>query len=679
MSLDLSRFHATFMAESFAGLDAMEADLLKLERGERSAETMHAIFRVVHSLKGAAGTLGFDRIADFSHHLESLLDGLRNDRLSVDSGTVSVLLQSVDVLRGLLGVAQDGSAADEAAVDSVRARVIELGKGGGGPSQPVALQARSDSTQQRYSIRFRPNARFFQSGDDPLRLLRELSTLGECRVQADIGSLPELEELDPELSYLAWRIELTGPASRSEVEEVFAWVDGDSEVHIQTLDTIDPWGGEASPAPAESVKPWGRRAADHIQEDARGAESAAMARASTLQVSTEKVDALVNLVGELVITQTMLKQCGEEFSMDRLEQLRTALASLERNTRDLQQSVLAIRMLPVSFLFGRFHRLVRDVAMALGKKAELKISGESSELDKTVIEKLFDPLTHLLRNALDHGIETPQQRLAAGKVEIGTIHLHAEHRAGSIEIEVRDDGRGIDHARVRAKALHAGLIDAGEEMSQERVLELLFAPGFSTAEQISDVSGRGVGLDVVRQNIASLGGAVEVSSALGKGTSFRIRLPLTLAIVEGMFVQAGEHTYVLPLAFIIECMQAGEGAVKPISGRGLVVEVRGEYIPIVDLASVLGLRHPTSLDNGVLVLLEAEQRKVALVVDSIVGQDQVVIKSLEANYQKVAYVAGATILGNGRVALILDANALARASDARRPVASGSAARALTT
>jgi two-component system, chemotaxis family, sensor kinase CheA len=651
MAIDLSRFHATFINESFAGLDSMEADLLSLEQGERDPKLLQSIFRVVHSIKGAAGSLGFDQIADFSHHLESLLDDLRNGRARVDTETTTLLLQSVDVMRRMLTAVQSGSKLEDEMVGAVRARVeTHRNAAAAAGHEPVARAAAAQEARPAsYRIQFKPNPRFFQSGDDPLRILRELSNLGEYRVELDATALPALEEMDPELSYLAWDITLKTTLARGEIEEAFAWAAEDAHLKIeQEASTATP-----RIAADQDLSSRGRRAMDR-EENA--SEAAAQARANTLQVSTEKVDALVNLVGELVITQTMLKQSGERVGMVSPEELQAALAQLERNTRDLQEAVLAIRMLPVSFLFGRFHRLVRDVGMSLGKKVDLSISGEGSELDKTMIEKLFDPLTHLVRNAIDHGMESPAERAAAGKPEMGTIFLHAEHRAGFVEIEVRDDGRGINLEKVRAKATKLGLLALDARPDSDDLIDLIFASGLSTADKVSDV---------VRENIAALSGSIEVTSISGRGTSFRIRLPLTLAIVEGMFVEVAQQTLVLPLAFIVECMQPERETIKSISGRGLVIEVRGEYFPIVELGTVLKSEGAATLDRGVLILVEAEHRKIALLVDGVAGQGQVVIKSLEANYQKVPYIAGATILGDGRVALILDAGALARTVGAK--------------
>ena len=665
MAIDLARFNATFLAESFSGLDSMEADLLEIERGSSDPELLQAIFRAVHSIKGGSGSLGFDAIADFSHQLESLLDKLRSGQVEPNRELVNLLLRSVDIERSLLGEVQNGVGIDMSAVEQLKNEIaqwhsrlttIELPK-----TEAIIGQAMT------YRVEFKPHRGFFLSGNDPVRILRELASLGEVETHCDVGQLPPLAEIDPEASYLTWTCRLHTAHTFDAVREVFAWVTDDCDLSIQAIPDLGKLPRpQRGPVPnphsidrRDDGHGLGRRASDRVTMDLATNDMGA-SRPQTLQVTAEKVDGLVNLVGELVITQTMLKQSIEHFDMSRLAQLQATIALFERNTRELQQAVLAIRMLPVSFVFGRFHRVVRDISMALGKKIALEISGENSELDKSVIEKLFDPLTHLVRNALDHGLETPEERQRAGKPEVGTLRLHAQHRGGDIEIAVRDDGRGLDAEKIAAKARGLGLIASDETLDAQRAQQLIFLSGFSTADRVSDLSGRGVGLDVVRENIAALGGRVEVTSTPGQGTLFLIRLPLTLAIVEGMFVQVGADTFVLPLTFITECMQSNEQMVKRIAGQGMVVEVRGEYLPVVELRRICNIADGMEIGKGVFVMMEADNKRVALLVDALIGQDQVVIKSLETNYRRVDHLAGATILGDGRVALILDANSIVR-------------------
>jgi two-component system, chemotaxis family, sensor kinase CheA len=665
MAIDLARFHATFLAESLSGLDSMEADLLELERGSRDPELMQAIFRTVHSIKGGSGSLGFEAIADFSHHLETLLDEMRSGKLEPGREIIDLLLRSVDVERSLLGEVQNGVGIDMVPVEQLKNEIVNWQL----DSNPSAVPSQNTVSGQltTYIIDFKPHRGFFLSGNDPIRILRELATLGDFESECDASLLPSLAAIDPESSYLSWNCRLRTIHTIEAVREVFAWVTDDCDLSIQALPELDElpaFMAELKPNAADTERrsddhALGRRASDRVTMDLASNEIVS-ARPQTLQVTAEKIDGLVNLVGELVITQTMLKQNIDNFDMSRLGQLQGTVALLERNTRELQQAVLAIRMLPVSFVFGRFHRMVRDIGMSLGKKIALNISGENSELDKSVIEKLFDPLTHLVRNALDHGLETSEERINAGKPEIGTLSLHAQHRGGHIEIHVHDDGRGLDPEKIAAKARALGLIAADEVLDAQRAQQLIFRSGFSTADRVSDLSGRGVGLDVVRENITSLGGRVEVTSAPGQGSTFLIRLPLTLAIVEGMFVQVGLDTFVLPLAFITECMQSNDSAIKRISGQGMVVEVRGEYLPVVELRRICNIADGLDVGKGVFVLMEADSKRVALLVDTLLGQDQVVIKSLETNYRKVDHLAGATILGDGRVALILDANSIVR-------------------
>jgi two-component system chemotaxis sensor kinase CheA len=548
----------------------------------------------------------------------------------------------------MLVAAQDGSEVDARATAAWRQRLQDWIVS---PEPPASAAVSRGASESVYSISFRPHRELFRSGNDPLRLFMSLAALGGLEATVDAADLPAAAVFDPEQCYLAWRLTLTTAAPREEIEDILDWVSDCCDLDIRQDGVRSAGEPRIDHAPA--------RAPDEASPDQR-MEAAGGFRSNSLHVDTGKVDELVNLVGELVITQTMLKQIGANFDPDRLPQLQSALGQLERNTRDLQQRVMAIRMLPVSFAFGRFERLVRDLSQQLGKQVRLEITGEQSELDKTVIEKLIDPLTHLVRNALDHGIEAAEERVQNGKPATAVVKLHAEHKGGNIIVEVSDDGRGIDHEKVCAKARQLGLIGADAEPRGDELTRLIFLPGFSTAGSVSDLSGRGVGLDVVYRNITELGGALRVDTHPGQGTAFTIQLPLTLAIVDGMSVAVGEHTYIIPMSFILECLQPESRSIKTVAGHGCVVEVRGQYLPILDLGKLLGIASARGTEDGILLLLEANGKKFALLVDALLDQDQVVIKSLEANFRKVAYVAGATILGDGRVALILDANALMR-------------------
>lgn len=673
MSIDLTRFYESFFIESLESLDASESGLLALEKEEATPERLNAIFRGLHSIKGAAGSLGFTALADFTHHVEGVLDKLRQGRIEPDKEALDVLLGCVDYSRALVGAARDGRHVDSDRAGILIERLGELDSASRQhdavvapllPAQlPNAPEAPTLPKQTRFSIRFEPAPTFFQNGNDPLRLLKVLDGMGTLAVKADTSRLQNLPAFDAESCYVSWSIELTTASSRAEVEEVFAWVLDDCTLAIEEA-VVQP-ASPPKPPPAPLPE---RRRDDRRQTDRRAGSRRAgddvpdEVRADRLHVSRDKVDDLINLVGELVITKTMLKQSVAGLDERAISRLESVLIQLERNTRDLQDRVMSIRMLPVNHAFGRFSRLVRDVSQRLGKKVELEITGEQSELDKSVIEKLVDPLTHLVRNALDHGIEPPDQRAAIGKPETATLKLHAEHKGGHIEIVVSDDGRGIDVARVAAKGRSAGLVREDEDVSLERACELIFEPGFSTAESINELSGRGVGLDVVRKNILALSGGIKIETVPGKGTAFVIRLPLTLAIIDGMTVTVGDDTYIVPMAFIAECLQPDLAALKSVAGRGMLIELRGQYLPLLKLGDLIESAQAADYTNGLLLVLEADGNRIALLVDALVGQEQVVIKSLESNYRKVSYIAGATILGEGRVVLILDVGALVRAA-----------------
>ncbi|MBA2689810.1 MAG: chemotaxis protein CheA [Burkholderiales bacterium] len=661
MAIDLSRFHDSFFTESLQGLDATETELLALENDGPTSERLNAIFRGVHSIKGGSGSLGFSAIADFTHHVEGALDRLRMGTLSADSETLDCLLDCVDYSRSLVLAARDGKPVDADRAQDLLGELDSLtnteSTAQASAQQPVKLPV------AKYHIHFEPSADFFRSGNDPLRLLQLLDELGEMNAKVDVSRLLA-ESFDAESCYLAWNIELSTSASRSEIDEIFSWVQGDCKLTIEALAPPETpqVAEERARVDSERLAEDRRRRLDRRVAARRSGEGDLLGelRAESLQVSRDKVDDLINLVGELVITRTMLKQSVGSLGEESAARLEATLAQLERNTRDLQESVMAIRMLPVSHAFGRFGRLVRDVSQHLGKLVQLEISGEHSELDKMVIEKLVDPLTHLVRNALDHGIEPPEARRSAGKPETATLKLHAEHRGGHIEILVSDDGRGIDLARVEEKAREMGLLGEAEVINPERLRECIFEPGFSTAAEVNDLSGRGVGLDVVRKNILALSGTIKVESSPGLGTAFLIRLPLTLAIIDGMTVTVGADTYIVPMACIIECLRPDPRALKSVAGRGVLLEVRGEYLPLLKLGDLTGVADAAPFESGLLLVLEADGHPVVLLVDALLGQDQIVIKSLENNYRKIPHIAGATILGEGNVVLILDVGALAR-------------------
>ncbi|MFP5307230.1 MAG: chemotaxis protein CheA [Gammaproteobacteria bacterium] len=673
MTIDLGRFHQTFFEESFEGLDAMESALLRLSPESVDGETINGIFRAAHSIKGGAATFGFGAVATFTHLLETLLDEMRSGRRATAATEIDVLLRAVDVLRALLNAARDGGSADEAAVQRLSDELCTLLSSAVSEPDAAAQPKAGDGPSRRWRIRFVPQPQLFASGNDPLRILRELARLGTTTVECDDSRLPALADADPTACCLAWTIGLEGDCPREAITEAFAWVEDECELLIEEAGTRDSGLGtrEDAGAPAQqspSSGPQlkvvaGGRAEPLVERRAapRSTES------GSIRVATEKIDALINLVGELVITEAMLQQLAATLDPMTNEKLLAGLSLLDRNTRQLQEAVMSTRMLPVDFVFSRFPCVVRDLAARLGKQVRLQTVGESTELDKSVIERIADPLTHLVRNAIDHGIESPAERRAAGKDETGTIRLSAAHQGGHIVIEVSDDGRGLDRARILAKAQERGL-PAPESMSDEEVWRLIFAPGFSTAETVTDVSGRGVGMDVVKKNVDALSGSIDVVSAYGHGSRITVRLPLTLAILDGMSVRVGGEVLIVPLSSVVESLQPLPEQVKTVANQGRVVRVRNEYVPLLALHELLGLKAAVREPHrGILVIVEAEGRKLAMLVDELVGQQQVVIKSLETNYRRVPCMSGATILGDGRVALILDVTELVRSSN--RPAA----------
>ena len=652
MSMDLQRFHATFFEESREGLDAMEAGLLALESGQQDPEIINSVFRAAHSIKGGAGTFGFDAIAALTHVLETLLDELRAGKRALEPAAVDAMLSSVDVLRALLREAEHGQPADPQAVAAVKAR-LEAVLSGQAPSAAAPVAAKVDDTPEAWQIGFVPAPSLFMSGNDPLRIIRELEHLGSLQVAARLDRLPGFNQLDPLEAHLAWDLGLVGKVPRSKIEDTFAWVVDDCELDIRpaappSLATSAP----AAAAPAAAV------AAAPAAPAAAAAPAATSEAETSIRVAVEKVDALINLVGELVITQAMLKQVSHALDPVHAEQLFAGLDLLERNTRDLQEAVIGVRMLPVDAVFRRIPRLVRDLSSRLGKHVRLRTIGEGTELDKGLIEKIADPLVHLVRNSIDHGLEMPDVRRDAGKDETGTITLAASHQGGHIVIEVSDDGRGLNRDKILAKALERGLA-VPDNPTDAQVWDLIFQPGFSTADAVTDLSGRGVGMDVVRRNIQALGGEVQLESRAGNGTRVLIRLPLTLAILDGMTVAVAGETVILPLAYVLEALQPQPEDVRSMAGEGRVLRVRGEYLPILSLSEYYGFGRRTN-DDSLVVVVEGDGQKIALEVDELVGQQQVVVKNIENNYRRISGVSGATILGDGRVALIVDIGGLVR-------------------
>lgn len=688
-SIDLSRFHQSFFEESFENVQMMESLLVELDPETVDADTINSIFRAAHSIKGGAGTFGFPAIAAFTHHLETLLDRVRAGKQALESRLVDLLLRSTDVVQSLLRAARDGAELDQPAIDAVRTELERVASG-----EPAAVEAAAESVAEAtaplgYRIRFVPDRTLFRSGNDPLRIVAALGALGSLRCSFDLQAIPAFDVLDPLDCHFDFSIELRGDAGDAEVRDVFAWVEDECRLELQPINadslgaeppmaappirasaagtggTPAPAAVSSTPAPESAVAPAGAPAAAKVTSLAKaaaGAGAAAAPEVASIRVGTDKIDALINLVSELVITQAMLEEGSRGLEPMQHERLLNGLQQLASHTRLLQEAVMSTRMVPIETVFSRYPRMLRDLAARLGKEVRLDTVGEGTELDKSIIEKITDPLTHLVRNAIDHGIERIDDRIAAGKPAAGTLTLRAQNMGGQIVINVSDDGRGLDRDKLIAKARERGM-SVSDTMSDAEAWQLIFMPGLSTAEQVTDVSGRGVGMDVVKQNIRALGGEVELNSQLGKGTTVTIKLPLTLAIVDGMSVAVGNEIFILPLGNVIESLQPRSEDVRPVAGAGRVVQVRNEYVPLVELGQWFTVPDArcTAVD-GIVVIVESDGRKLALLVDELVGQQQVVIKNLQSNYRRVSCVSGATILGDGRVALILDVPDLVRAT-----------------
>jgi two-component system, chemotaxis family, sensor kinase CheA len=673
MSLDLTQFHEAFYEESFEAIGSMEESLLKLDVGAPEPELVNTIFRVAHSIKGGAATFGFSEISSFTHTLETLLDELRAQRMQVTVGLMDLLLKSVDVMRDMLRAQRARKPIDAQRVADLQfdleLAVAQKAVVAAAPAATAAVDgAAARQPVQGFAIRFKPMLHLLARGNDPLRIFGELRQLGELHVQVQTGALPSLERLDPENCHLAWTLELETMAPRAAVAEIFDWAEGDCELAIEPLAAAAPASARAGVGDAQTLAVIAESGPPPAEDrQGRAGETPRGPDASSIRVSIDKIDHLMNSVGELVITQSMLGQLAALAEGPQGERLRSGLAQLERNVRELQESVMRVRMVPISFVFSRFPRMVRDLSQRLGKHIELKMTGGETELDKTVLEKIGDPLVHLVRNCIDHGVERPDLRVAAGKTPGGTVHLHACHRGSNIQVEVRDDGGGLKTDKILAIARERGLVGPEETLEDEQIHRLIFMAGFSTAELATDISGRGVGMDVVRRNVEGLGGSIEVGSEPGKGACFTISLPLTLAIVDGQTVAVGDDTYIVPLTAIVESLQMRTASINRLGGRGELLSFRGDFLPVVRLNEVFASPRTASSQNGngLVMVVEGDGRRVGLCVDELLGQQQVVVKTLEDNYGHVDGIAGATILGDGAVALILDVAGLTRTATGR--------------
>lgn len=663
-AVDLTQFHKTFFEESLEGLDAMEAALLALDSGSTDSELVHTIFRAAHSIKGGAATFGFTDVAAFTHVAESLLEEVRSERRGVDEQLIDLMLRSVDCLRAMLARSRSGQTVADAETEALRAELVCLVSGES--AAPAATTAAAAAPGAGWNIRFVALPHLLQTGNDPLRLFRELQQLGRLEVLRAfvVDAAPAtLAELDPGQCYLGWELRLHGDVARANVDAVFDWLDGDCELTIEPVADAAPMAPASPPAVAPAAA--AAAPAPRPGQSPRPVRETATASSDSgsIRVGVDKVDALINMMGELVITQSMLSNIGEHFDPSQLERLREGLVLLERNTRELQESVMRIRMLPIASVFNRFPRLVRDLEHKLGKQVKLELHGEHTELDKSVLEKIGDPLVHLVRNAIDHGLESPEKRRAAGKPETGTLRLDAHHEGGNIVVQISDDGAGLNRAAIIGKAEQRGLISPGQKLDDAEVAELIFQPGFSTADQATDLSGRGVGMDVVRRNVRDLGGSVSVRSETGKGSVFTIALPLTLAIIDGLVTAVGHERYIVPLISIVESLRLRPHMVRKIAGGGEVFHFRDAYLPIMRLHRTFGCGEAvTDIERGIVVVVEEENRRVGLLVDDLLGQQQAVVKSLEAHYQRVEGISGATILSDGSVALIVDVSGVVRLS-----------------
>ncbi|TLX48632.1 chemotaxis protein CheA [Pseudoalteromonas phenolica] len=685
MSIDLSQFFEVFFEESLEGLDAMEAELLNLEPGNEDMETINTIFRAAHSIKGGSGTFGFTSVSDFTHVLETLLDQIRDGQRALTAEHVNLLLKSVDCLRGMLAALQAEQEPDLTEADEIRKR-FEVILGLSEDIDSTNSDTPETQSENTYQIDFKPHPHLFKTGNEPLYMISELAELGELETQAFYDAIPDIDSLHAEECFLAWRFFLTTSKPESAISEIFEWVEDDADIDIVLCGGLfeSDLSNDEDSTPSVPVSTESESRLETSEPESKAvtsnvtnapvvkkaeAKKPSDSSATSIRVGIDKVDSLINMVGELVITQAMLSQIGEqEITESTITALQEGLAQLAHNTRDLQENVMRIRMLPISFVFSRFPRLVRDTSQKLGKQVELKLLGEQTELDKTVMEKISDPMVHLVRNSLDHGLETPEQRIAAGKDPVGTVTLNAFHQGGNIVIEIMDDGQGLNTEKIRSKAIANGLIQETDELSPDEINELIFMPGFSTADEVSDISGRGVGMDVVRRNIQALNGSVEVASAPGVGSTFTIRLPLTLAILDGQLVKVAQHTYIIPLISIVESLQIDISKVSRVGKDLDVLRLRDEYIPILRLYDIFNHDGAIEeLDKTLLVVVESDNHKVGLLVDDLLAQQQVVIKSLEANYQKVDGISGATILGDGRVSLIIDISGLIKLSGLKRP------------
>ncbi|XZE20457.1 chemotaxis protein CheA [Pirellulaceae bacterium SH449] len=681
MQIDLSQFRAAFYVEADEHLQHMEGALLQLESQPGDVELLNTVFRAAHSIKGASTTFGIDEVGKFTHVLENLLEKARDGELNTTPELIELLLSSVDIIYGLVANAKDGAPLPE----NLEQVFEELQRVNGSTvSTPAPISVKDNYLNQNqgseggsgvicYRVSLNPSPEFFHFGQDPLLLLRELNELSQhCRIILDQSQLPPLSDLDPERCYLRWVIELETAVPEEQIRDVFMFLDSDSSYQIEPIsngpnketaeddkaeftETPSPAGAAPateSPSGRDVVSAASAGKAKDVRADSKTLPTRSNGELETVRVDRERLDELINQIGELVIGASMVEQEVNQVTGGRSLE---SLAALGKIVRDLQEMSLGLRMVPIAATFQKMNRVIRDVAKKLNKKIEFTTEGDETELDKTVVDQISDPLVHMVRNAADHGIESPEDRILSGKPETGTVNLRAFQQGGNVYIELRDDGRGLNRKKILEKAIERGVVPPDANLSDNEICGLIFQPGFSTADTVTDVSGRGVGMDVVRRNVEALQGSVSIRSEEGKGSVLSVRLPLTLAILDGLLIRLSSEVFVIPLLSVIEsiCVQPNE--IKQIVSVGEVIQLRGEIVPLVRLHDRLGIHDAdSSRDQSLLVIVEDQGRRFALCVDELLGQQQVVIKNLETNFRKVPGVAGATILGDGRVALILD-------------------------
>jgi two-component system chemotaxis sensor kinase CheA len=682
-----------FMEESEDEIRELESGLIRLEEDKEDEDTINRVFRAAHTIKGSAGLVGFDSVSIYTHTLENILDRIRKKDLTITKKLISTMLASVDFLKRMIAASSEGEEIDGKEIE----QSVQSLKRFSGAAKPVGDtqgdQSRKDKSGEKIIsiiMKFRPD--ILATGQDPIMLIQELKDLGEIiESRAYEDAIPDLYNLVPTTCYTSWDIIMRTNRPITDVNNVFIFVMDENEISVADISSQYKEGVDLTLAEkpigeilvekglvtqrdvqealkehkttGQALVEKGKVSRDAVEKMALAqSQSRKIAKSSTIRVDTDKLDKLVNLVGEMVISVARMSQCASDIADTALSRsLQGAISALERISRDLQEQVMRVRMVPVEGTFNRFRRVVRDLSFELGKKIEIKMSGTETELDKNVIEQISDPLKHMIRNSIDHGIEMPEERRRIGKPEIGVIWLKAFQREGNIFIEISDDGKGIDKERVLAKAVEKGQAEAGKSYSDKEIFDMLFAPGLSTSENVSELSGRGVGMDVVKRNIEDLRGSVEITSEEGNGSRFRIKLPLTLAIIDGMMVKVGTEVLTIPLSVIDKSVRPSRSEIKTVEGKGELVDIRGAYLPLVRLYQLFNLPSvkidPT---EALVVVLHGEQNRFGILVDDVLGQMQAVVKSIDKNFKKIEGTSGATILGNGKVSLILDVYSIER-------------------